>query len=117
MSLTYVTKDKFNLYKDKIEELGLVKEMEENILRLFQESFEYDPEKSTYSSEKYKQNREYHLKKTNGERGYPESKLKAVNKYNENNREEVNRKRRERYQRTKDLLKKECAQVNLTTFA
>jgi hypothetical protein len=107
MSLTYVTKDKFNLYKDKIEELGLSKEVEENILRLFLECLEYDPEKSTYSSEKYKQNREYHLKKTYGERGYPESKLKAVNRYNENNREEVNRKRRERYQRTKDLLKKE----------
>ena len=109
MSLTYVTKDKFNLYKNKIEELGLVKEMEENILRLFQESFEYDPEKSTYSTEKYQQNREYHLKKTNGERGYSESKLKANNKYNEKNREEVNRKARERYHKTKALLKKECA--------
>ena len=102
MSLSYVTKDKYNNFLSKIHEFGFEKEIEDKMIRVFNESMEYDPEKSTYSSEKYQQNREYHLKKSGGERGYPESKLKAANKYNEKNKVERNRKERERYHKKKE---------------
>lgn len=69
-----------------VHEFGFEKEIEDKMIRVFNESMEYNPEKSTYSSEKYQHNREYHLKKSGGERGYQESKMKAANKYNEKTR-------------------------------
>jgi bacillopeptidase F (M6 metalloprotease family) len=104
MSLSYVTKDKYNIFLSKIHELGIEKEMEDKMIKVFNESMEYDPEKSTYSSEKYQQTRENHLKKSGGARGYYESTLKAVNKYNEKNKVERNRKERERYHKKKEEI-------------
>jgi len=56
------------------------------------------------------------LRKTNGKSAYSESHIKASNKYKERNKEEVNRKERERYQKKKELLKKQTGHVELTVF-
>ena len=116
MSLTYVTKEKYNKYLEMLEELELLNEVKETIRIKFEEIFDFDPRKNTYSADRYKQNRKYHLDKSNGERPYAESHLRASNKYNERNREEINRKARERYQNKKELLRKQNEHVELTTF-
>lgn len=118
MSYSYVTKEKYNKYVEKLEELDLINEMKEKMKRIFQESLDYDPERSTYSKEKYEKDKESMLKKTNGRSAYSESHIKATNKYKERNKEELNRKERERYQRKKQekLFQKESEHIQLTTF-
>jgi len=118
MSYVYVTKEKYNKYVEMLEELELLNEMKDKMKTIFQESLEYDPEKSTYSAEKYKQTRESNLKKSDGKSAYSESHIKATHNYNERHREERNRKERERYQRKKQekLLEKESSHVKITTF-
>lgn len=118
MSYSYVTKEKYNKYVEKLEELDLINEMKEKMKRIFQESLDYDPERSTYSKEKYEKDKESMLRKTNGRSAYSESHIKAIHNYNERHREERNRKERERYQRKKQekLLEKESSHVKITTF-
>lgn len=113
----YVTRDKYNKYVSMIEELDILEEIQDKIKKIFQESLEYDPERSTYSAEKYKQSREANLKKSDGKRAHSKSQIKASNKYKERNREEVNRKERERYHQKRELLKKQSSHVELTAFA
>ena len=117
MSLTYVTKEKYNKYVDIIDELEMLHEIKDKLKEKFQEIFDFDPTKNTYNAEKYKQNRQYHLDKSNGQRACSESQIKASNKYKERNREELNRKERERYHKKKELLKKQSSHVELTAFA
>jgi len=116
MSLTYVTKEKYNKYVDIIDELEMLHEIKDKLKEKFQEIFDFDPTKNTYNAEKYKQNRKYHLDKSNGQRPYADSHLRASTRYNEKNRDEINRKARERYQKKKELLKKQNEHVELTTF-
>lgn len=114
----YVTRDKYNKYVSMIEELDILEEIQDKIKKIFQESLEYDPEKSTYSAEKYKQSREANLKKSDGKSAYSESHIKAIHRYNERNREERNRKERERYQRKKqENMLAEASHVKITSFA
>ena len=63
MSYVYVTREKYNKYVTMMEELDMLQEMKDKMKNIFQESLEYDPEKSTYSAEKYKQTRESNLKR------------------------------------------------------
>ena len=118
MSLTYITKEKYNKYVDIIDELEMLNELKETLKKKFEEIFDFDPEKKTYSKEKYEKDKESMLRKTNGERAFSESHLKASNKYKERNKEELNRKERERYHRKKQekLLQKESGHIQLTTF-
>ena len=116
MSLTYITKEKYNKYVEMLEELELLNEVKEKIRNKFEEIFDFDPEKKTYSKEKYEKDKESMLRKTNGERAFSESHLRAVKKYDEEHKEERNRKARERYQKKKELLKKQTGHVELTVF-
>jgi len=49
MSLTYITKEKYNKYVEMLEELELLNEVKEKIRNKFEEIFDFDPEKKTYS--------------------------------------------------------------------
>ena len=115
MSYVYVTRDKYNKYVLMMEELDMVNELKEEMKRIFQESLEYDPEKSTYNVDKYKESKAKMLERTNGEKAFSESHLRASKKYNERNREDINRKARERYRRKKEI--ENAKHVELTAFA
>ena len=107
--LPRVTHEKFNMFKNKLESVENLSP--DSILTLFSEIFEYDPSMKFYSKEVYEQNRKYHLERTGGKQGVPDSKIRAYQKYNETHREERNQKAKERYHRQK--LEKQMAIVNL----
>lgn len=100
--LPRVTHEKFNMFKDKLESVeSLSPEVTESIFSAFYKIFEYDPSMKFYSREVYEQNRKYHLERTGGKQGVPDSKIRAYQKYNETHREERNQKAKERYHRKK----------------
>ena len=104
MSVPYITKEKYRLFFEQLNELELPDTMSDTIATMFQETFKFDPNRNTYSKEKYHKDKEAMLKKTNGERAYSQSTLDSNKRYSERNREELNRKERERYQKKKEEL-------------
>ena len=117
MSYVYVTKEKYNKFLEMMDNRSLPSEYKSVMIEIFQESLDYDPKKSTYIVENYKKSKEYHLNKSNGERTYSENHRKAVSRYKEKNREEINRKARERYHQKKErMMKSESCHVELTAF-
>ena len=97
--LPRVTHEKFNLYKSGLESMESLSP--DSILTLFSEIFEYDPSMKFYSREAYEQNKKYHLERTGGKQGVPDSKIRANKKYDETHRLERNLKAKERYYKKK----------------
>ena len=94
-----ITKEKYKRLEEEI--FTVYGEDKQKIMDIFKKVMEYDPEKSTYSREKYEKDKERILESTGGERSYYESKMRANKKYQDKIREERNRKERERYHRKK----------------
>lgn len=115
MSLTYVTKEKYNKYLEMLDGLELLNDVKETIRTRFEEIFDYDPTKNTYSKEKYEKDKESMLKKTNGKSAYSESHWRAKKKYDLEHREEINRKARERYHKKKEL-DRNSGHIEITSF-
>jgi hypothetical protein len=101
MSLKYITKENYNNFKEKL--LGVYEDENnvEKMLKLFMETFDYDPEQNTYDPDVYHKNKAKCLEKTGGKSAFPESRHRANKKYNDAHREELNQKRRERYHKQK----------------
>jgi len=76
-------------------------EIRDEILAMFKRTMGYDPEKNTYSAEKYQKRREVYMTKSDGKTASSEATKLAIKKFREANREELNRQARERYQRKK----------------
>jgi hypothetical protein len=109
--LPRVTHEKYNMLKSGLESMeSLSPDVANTILSMFGQIFEYDPSMKFYSREAYEQNKKYHLERTGGKQGVPDSKIRAYQKYNETHREERNQKAKEIYHKKK--LEK---QMNLTS--
>lgn len=104
MSVPYITKEKYRQYVEFIEASDLDNEMKVTMMDKFRDIFKFDPNRNTYSKEKYHKDKEAMLKKTNGERAYSQSTLDSNKRYSQRNREELNRKERERYQKKKEEM-------------
>nr|QOI90571.1 hypothetical protein HWQ62_00440 [Pyramimonas orientalis virus] len=104
MSSKYITKENYNTFKEKLYGVYEDKNNVEMLLKMFMETFNYDPEQNTYDPEVYHKNKEKCLEKTGGDRSYSEASKRAIKKYNDAHREELNQKRRERYQKQKQLI-------------
>lgn len=99
--MAYITKEKYINYVNSLSSFNFNEDTKNNLIKLFENNFEYDPNKSTYSPENYYKTREKNLKNSNGVTTRSPSQKKANDKYNERYREERNRKARERYHRLK----------------
>ena len=101
MSLKYITKENYNIFKEKLYGVYEDENNVEMLLNIFMESFNYNPAQNTYNPEVYHKNKEKCLEKTGGKSAYSESRLRANKKYNDAHRDELNQKRREKYQKQK----------------
>ena len=116
MSVPYITKEKYRLFFEKLNELELPDTVSDTIATMFQDTFKFDPNRNTYSKEKYHKDKEAMLKKTNGERAYYPTNPDTRKKYYETHKDEIKKRDRERYQRKKEQMLKNINDIKITQF-
>lgn len=57
MSLKYITKENYNNFKEKLHGVYKDDENVEMLLKMFMETFNYDPEQNTYDPDIYHKNK------------------------------------------------------------
>lgn len=103
----YIPEKRVSEFKEMINAGDLSDEMKEFVFKSFDKAFEYNPDVKSriYTHQEYLKMKERH-----GNLGKLDCNVRARKKYEEKNREEINRKARERYHKKK-LLKEQA--INL----